>query len=355
MPTEILTQPADNPIPRKLWTRGLRDYHPHPLVADLKDEDGLIFPWRMDPREAWQKPYVEIQPANSWAVAVLDCDDPEWVLGAMAQQVPKPSFFVLNHANEHAQLGWILQSPIHRNKQSARSPLLKFGCVVGKLTDLYRADPGFQNQLVRNPAYTDDTLSTVWCHRRFKGYTLDQLDVTSDVRPAEVLLARSAVGRNVSVFEGLMQFAGSPRNCEADLVAEALRLNGEFEVPLAPREIRYITRSVDRYRQQWIREGRYYRHDTETQRDRQAWQVVKRWEKAEDRDLEILRRAVAGGSTQSIATKLGLARMTIQRVLSNESRLREVSKHLRHNDHWSARRYIDKRFGKLFKKAVETQ
>ena len=356
MPAKILTQPADNPIPRKLWTRGLRDYHPRPLAADLKDEDGLIYPRRTDPREAWQKPYVEIQPANTWAVAVLDCDDPEWVLAMMALLVPQPSFFIFNRANEHAQIGWILQSPIHRNKQSARTPLLKFGCVVGKLTNLYRADPEFQNKLARNPAYNDDSLSTTWCHRNIKGYVLDQLDVVDDVRPAEALLAQSAVGRNVAVFEGLMQFAGSWDNREAGLVAEALRLNNEFEYPLDAHEVRYVVRSVDRYRQQWIREGRYYQLDTpEKKRKQQAWSVVKRWQKAEERDLEILRMAMTGQPMQAIADAMGVTRFTIQRLLSNETRLRKVATQLRRGDHWAARMYIDKRFESLFKTTVQDQ
>lgn len=355
MPTEILTQPADNPIPRKLWTRGLRDYHPNPRAAELKDDDGLIFPWRMDPFEAWQKPYVEIQPANTWAVAILDCDDPEWVLGAMTQQVPQPSFFVFNHANEHAQIGWILQSPIHRNKQSSRKPQFRFGCIVGKLTDLYRADPGFQNAVARNPTYNDDSLSTVWCHREIQGYTLDQLDVADDQRTPAVLLEKSAIGRNVSVFESLMIFAGSYDNREADLVFEGLRLNAQLEEPLSVNEVRHIIKSVERYRQQWIREGRYYvlGEGAERQRSRQAWGVVKRWQKAEERDVEILRMAMAGESMQSIADAMGLTRFTIQRLLSNEARLRKISKHLRRNDHWDARRYIDKRFETLFKTTVQ--
>ena len=45
MPTQnskVPKKPNGNPIPQRLWTRGLHDHHPRPLAAELKAADGPI-------------------------------------------------------------------------------------------------------------------------------------------------------------------------------------------------------------------------------------------------------------------------------------------------------------------------
>ena len=291
-----------------------------------------------------------MNPANSWGILGLDCDDPEWVLGAMTGQVPKPSYVITNRDNEHVQTGWILKTPVHHNQQSSRKALLKLGAVTGKLTDLYRADPAFQNRLVRNPTYTNENLTTWWCDGRIKGFSLDQLDIPNDTRPRAVLLERSGLGRNVALFESLMTFAGSWDNRESDLLAEALRLNNAFDEPLLSNEIKHTVKSVERYRAQWLREGRYYQQqdDADTKRKKQARGVAKRWANVEERDVQILSLRLEGHSMQAIADKLGITRFTVIQVLSNERRMRGVATRLDRRFGWTARKYLDDRFGRLF-------
>lgn len=350
---KTVSEIRDNPIPRKLRTRGLQDYHPRPLAAHPKNEDGLIFPRRMDAVEAWKMPYVELQPANSWAVLVLDCDDPDWILGSISGLAPKPSYFVWNRENDHMQIAWILKDPVHRNQQSARKPLIKLGCVTGKLTKLFRADPDFQSTLARNPAYEDEFRETIWCPPRIKGYALDQLDIPGDARPEKTLLSSTAVGRNVSVFEDLMQFAGSWRNREANLLAKALELNSAFETPLGGVEIGHVVKSVGRYRQQWIREGRYYGQDSQTQRDNQAKMIASRWKKSADRDVEILTMRLEGKSMQGIADEMKLTRLGVTKLLSNEKRVRSIAERLPRRHRWKGKKYLDDQFGGPFKTTVQ--
>jgi hypothetical protein len=313
-------------LPRKLATRGLTEYHRHPLAADLKDKSGQIFPTRMSPREAWEKAYIELNPPNSWAVMVLDCDDPEWILGMAGYSVPKPSYSIQNIENDHWQFGWILKNPVHRNSSSSLKAQKRFAGVNAKLGYVLKADPAYNGILARNPAYRHEGVNVGWGTYRQKGYTLDELDLDlPDVNiSARDINESSAVGRNVAVFEQLMIFAGSPKNAEVDLHAEAERMNSQLATPLPWNEVRDIAKSVERYRRDWIRKGRYGR-SAAYQRESQIKSVEARLNKSHDRDAAIfVGRIVLEKSPTQLARELGINRTTVYRILNSSERLERV-------------------------------
>lgn len=346
-----------NPVPRKLRTRGLTEYHTRPLAAELKNADGEIFPQRMDPFEAWLKPYVEMNPANATALIVLDCDDPEALDRAWLERYwndeeerrrrtfPTPSFHIRNRMNEHVQIGWVLKTPVHRNHQSKRGPQIKLGCVVGKLTSFFGADPSFRNMLSRNPAYNDETLQVLWCDSRHKGFDLDQLDIKEDRREQAVLLEQSAVGRNVSLFESLMKFAGSWKHRDEDLLAFAEQINNQFEFPLLPNEVRSTVRSVERYRAKWIEERRYYElGSSETKRNiaqiSQMKSVKAQRLNTRERDRQIVRAWLEDVSIREIAGEMGLSRQGAEKIIR---RSWELDLGLSKSERWQLKRRLDGR------------
>jgi len=313
-------------LPSKLATRGLKDYHVRPLAADRKDKSGQILPARMSPRDAWEKPYIEINPPNCWAVLVLDCDDPEWILGMAGYSVPKPSYSIQNLENDHMQLGWILRTPVHRNSFSSLKVQKRLAHVGAKLVHVLKADAAYNGVLARNPNCDHDGVYVGWGPSRKKGFTLDELDL--DIPDLNIstreINESTAVGRNVAVFEELMHFAGSPKNAEADLHAEAERLNAQLTTPMSWNEVRHIANSVERYRRDWIKRGAYG-WTSDRQRSSQTKAVESRLDKSLDRDAAIfLGSVVLEKSTRDLAQTFGIDRKTVIRVLNSADRLERV-------------------------------
>lgn len=238
-------------------------------------------------------------------------------------------------------MGWILNRPVHRNQQSSRGPQIKLGCVVGKLTNLFRADQSFPNTLARNPAYNHKDLDTWWCDRRRKGFGLDQLDVAEDRREPAVLLQESAVGRNVALFEGLMRFAGSWSNRDADLWERGSQINNLFDFPLPNNEVRSTVRSVERYRSNWIAQGRYYDHGSEAQSERGIRSGAARRRAVVQRDVEILRMRLEGAYLDEIVAEMGISWRTVQRLFENSAKLKALYYRLDKSEKWA----FVKRFG----------
>lgn len=307
-----------NSIPYSLRVRGLLDAHTRPFAAELKTSDGSLYPQRVDPRTAFRKPYVEINPANAWSTIVLDCDDFDayasfWLSNP---DYPKPSFTVRNRTNEHQHCGWILRTPVQRNDAASLKAQRYISDVATRMTHALGADPAYNGVLTRNPAFKHETLETTWGTSRIKGYTLDQLTHELPKR-ADLPIVDSGIGRNVTLFDSLMTFAGSPSNVDADLYAVAITMNATtFDTPLPLHEVASTAKSVTRYRRNFS----YYDHDWRTQRTRAYRSHATRRSKNIERDRNIVALYAQGRSIYSIARELGIDDGTVDNVLKRDYR-----------------------------------
>ena len=96
-------------------------------------------------------------------------------------------------------------------------------------------------------------------------------------------------------------------------VAEAI--NAEFPEPLPGGELRSSVKSVAGYRETWIAEGRYYGHDSATQRARQAQGVENRRKRNAERDRRIVQLRDEGLTLRAIAVEVGVGKSAVADVL----------------------------------------
>lgn len=306
----LLPIEAAPPIVR---SHGYSDAHERPLVMPKKGAAS----WRTTPAEAWGYRYLELNPANSVAVLTLDVDDQERILDllspfAASRPLPEPNWTVLNPRNGHGHPSWCLSVPVHLNRESSMKPQRK----IARISEWYReaagADAGYAGVLSKNP-YMGRGGRTYWGRRR--PYTLGEL---GELLPKGYRLAPrpvTAIGRNVSLFQTLMKFAGRPTHREVPLMPAAESINAEFHEPLPGGEVRSSVKSVSGYRDVWIAEGRYYQHDSATQRARQAKGAAARRERNRDRDGRIVRLRDEGLTLRSIAAEVGLGKDAVADVL----------------------------------------
>ena len=312
----LLPIEAAPPIVR---SHGYSDAHERPLVMPKKGAAS----WRTTPAEAWGYRYLELNPANSVAVLTLDVDDQERILDllspfAASRPLPEPNWTVLNPRNGHGHPSWCLSVPVHLNRESSMQPQRW----IARIAEFYRAtaeaDAGYAGVLSRNP-YMGRGGRTYWGRRQ--PYTLAELGELLPKGYRLPRLPKTAIGRNVSLFQALMRFAGRPANREVPLMPVAEALNEEFHESLPGGEIRSSVKSVAGYRATWIAEGRYYGHDSATQQARQAKGAAARRERNRDRDRRIVQLRDEGLTLRAIAADVGLGKDAVADVLRKSCRV----------------------------------
>lgn len=307
----------DTPIPRKLQTRGLRDWHRRPLAADMKDARGMMYPKRADPDTAWRKKaYIEINPHNAWTNIVLDLDDFGAYYDFLAEneKYPQANWETTNNRNGHIQAGWILKTPVHRNALSSLKPQIKLADVAARMSYAMGADSSYGGLIARNPCFKHETLTTEWSDSRKKGYTLDQLGHLPDVPKAK--LYEVPIGRNVSLFRSVLRFAANSRNQDADLYETALMLNHNFNYPLPLNEIRSIAKSVKRITTRPTWKSKTF---SEWQSGNGKRSGAKRRLKTQSRDRNIWLHYEQGILTNcAIAEMFGVSEGTVRHIVKRE-------------------------------------
>ena len=262
-------------IPDELRTRGLYLAHRRPLVGvpAVPGEDKPIKSFRIGPEKAWQFHRLEINPAHSWAAMIFDCDEPE---DPNRGPTPFPAWEVINRDNGHRQLGYILDTPVHRAKSSRQHPQDYAAAVYAGLVALLGADPAYQGVLARNPCKPGPHCETLW-YRSRAPYELAELadwvdlppyrrhDQPHDTDPADLPLMDAYrigyIGRNVYLFRwGLPNAFRLARRHETrwsqleELVWQMLSDENvrryairDFYAPLPHQEIGYISKSIVKY------------------------------------------------------------------------------------------------------------
>ena len=310
-----------NFAPAIVREHGLRDAHLQPLVAWRKGQS-----FRVHARKAWGYPSLELRAGNSWPAVTLDCDVPSAVVDALywnhhggdGPALPRPNMVVERSSNSHCHASWFLSRPVHRGESARAAPLRKLARVSEFYRQTLEADPGYTQCLTHNPleeSHKVGEFRTHWGHRC--GYSLDEL--AEPIPKGWRLPARSTTeaGRNCSLFHSLLKWAGSPFNLELEVLPMARATNDGFEIALPDQEVAAIARSVERYRDGWIAQGRVY-----TEAERTAWgrslglqSAAARRAANARRDFRIIEGHAAGWSQRHLAKLFKMSQHGVWKVL----------------------------------------
>lgn len=249
------------PAPAILAEHGIPDFTAYVRSAYADRHGKIVGPTnRTRPAErALQLPFLALNQPNAIRVLALDCDHPDDFRHAIwARKLPQPGIEVWRDGGGLLAV-WPLARRVHRGPKARQRPVRLFGRTAEYFTRAAGADPHFNpNGPIRNPAAPHDTWRVIQNGRG--GFYLVELheflpDRWSLPRAAELV---TVAGRNCSLFAALMRFAGRWSSREADLLEEGEAMNAAmFVLPLPAAEVGWITASVDRYRAEWIAEGRY--------------------------------------------------------------------------------------------------
>ena len=303
---------------------GLRDAHSRPLVSNGKREGGGMVSFRVAPEDAWSFESIELRTGNSWPVMVFDLDGRhafDRVQAATARGLLHPNWVTLRERSGGVHVVYTLNAPVHRGAGSRERPLLYLARVSEWYAAELDADAGYGGVLSHNPVPPPESgLVTTW--GREAPYELRELAAVIPKGWRRPHLLRTAIGRNVALFEAGMRWAGSPANVDLE-VLPALRIANRERFaehpagPLPDGEVRSTAKSIERYRVGWIAQGRFY-----TAEEREAWGRRRgeasgraRRERNAERDAAIIAAANAGASEREIAALHGISRGAVAYTL----------------------------------------
>ena len=306
---------------------GLRDAHSRPLVSDGKREGGEMRSWRVAPVDAWDYPSLELRTGNSWPVMVFDLDGADAfdrVRAFTARGGPHPNWVTLRESSGGVHVVYTLRAPVHRGARGRERPLVFLARVSEWYAAELGADAGYGGVLAHNPVPPRWAgLHTTW--GREEPYELRELAEPIPKGWRRPHLPRTAIGRNVALFERGMRWAGSEANL-GHPVLPALRVaNREYfrehpAGPLPDGEVLSTAKSIERYRAEWVANGRFY-----TPEEREAWGRERgkasgraRRERTAERDAAIVAASAQGVSIGDLAALHGLAKSTVHHVLTRE-------------------------------------
>ena len=225
---------------------------------------------------------------------------------------------VERQSNGHCHASWFLRSPVHRGESARAAPLRK----LARITEFYRqtleADAGYVGVLTHNPleeTHRAGEFRTHWGHKC--GRSLDELAEPIPKGWRLPVKPTTEAGRNCALFVALMKWAGSPFNLELAVLAVARATNDGLDVPLGDSEVSDISRSVERYRDGWIAQGRVY-----TKAERTAWgrslglqSAAARRAANARRDFRIIEGHAAGWSQRHLAKLFKMSQNAVWKVL----------------------------------------
>ena len=188
--------------------------------------------------------------------------------------------------------------PVLRGESARAKPLRLLTRATEYMAQKVEADAGYGQVLSHNPMVpvASQRLKTDWLRRR--PYPLQELAEIVPFGWRRPAVPSTGIGRNCSLFEAGMTWAGSPANLGVPVLTALVVINAEVarkhgKPPLDAGEVAGIARSVERYRSGWIkcgqfgevgdlersawgrergvRSGESRRKDTPLEHDRQPW------------------------------------------------------------------------------------
>ena len=323
-----MIQPSLFPLdaaPVKVRQHGLRAAHAFPLVSLGKNADGGMACFRVPAKHAWKFPSLELRGGHVWPALILDLDQFSGyegfchLLWEHPGLLPWPNWTVERVSNGHFHGVWTFATPVHRGPKARPKPLYALARVSEYFTQVAKADPGYNGVLTHNPmkrAHQPGTVESHWGVT--KPYPLKQLLAYVPKHWRMPSLPASDIGRHERLYRGGMKWAGSEANLGRPVLPYLLDRNQkDLTPPKHEREVAYLARSIERYRERWIAEGRFYtaQQRFEWGRQRGLKSGEARRAKVQERDETIVDLSAQGWSQRAIAKEFGLSQRAINHIL----------------------------------------
>ena len=250
--------------------------HTFPLVSCGKVQGIVQASFRVHASVAWSFPSLELRSATAWPVVCLDCDGTDGharlILAVHDREIPCPNWVVCRDAGG-AHGVWCLARPVLRGEAARARPLRLLTRVTEYMAQKVEADAGYGQVLSHNPMVPVESqrLKTDWLRRL--PYPLQELAEIIPFGWRRPTVPSTGIGRNCSLFEAGMKWAGSPANLGIPVVTALMVINAEVsrkhgKPPLDAGEVSGIAKSVERYRAGWIKRGQF---GEVGDRERSAW------------------------------------------------------------------------------------
>ena len=309
---------------------GLVEAHTWPLVSDGKVQGVVQASFRVHASVAWSFPSLELRSATAWPVVCLDCDGATGyarLMGAVEDRDILCPNWVVYRDTGGAHGVWCLARPVLRGESARARPLRLLTRATEYMAQKVEADAGYGQVLIHNPMVpvAAQRLQTDWLRKQ--PYPLQELAEIAPFGWRRPAVPSTGIGRNCSLFEAGMKWAGSPVNLGVPVLSALMAINAEVsrkhgKPPLDPGEVSGIAKSVERYRVRWIARGQFAEvGDLE----RSAWGQKRgvrsgqtRRKRTEARDRQIIEDRIAGLSIRGIARKHDVWIRTVQRVLARD-------------------------------------
>ena len=180
--------------------------------------------------------------------------------------VPTPNLIVENPENGHAHYIYELKTAIYKTDASKPKPIQYGNAVYNALRGVLNADVGYTGLITKNALHKHWRTHVL----REQPYTLDQLSehleltskqINKPIAPDEAV----GLGRNCCVFHTvrkwsyveIRKFRGSIYSKWLDtVIAECLKVNGQFTDPMSYNEVKGIAKSIARWT--WKRDPHCY-------------------------------------------------------------------------------------------------
>jgi hypothetical protein len=199
--------------------------------------------------------YIQPNPITRAYWLVFDIDSERSRYWPEEWAIPTPNIEIRNPENNHQHLLYMIDPAVYTLRQARRKPLELAADVDRCLTALLGADPGYGKLLAKNPFSRRWTVY-VW-HENAWGLTelLDRIPDRLKKRKAPVR-ETIGLGRNCAVFDAARVFAYSEwrrlKYADYERLFErvyeyAMNVNVDFTVPMLPKEVKCIVRSVSKW------------------------------------------------------------------------------------------------------------
>ncbi|KAA1171037.1 hypothetical protein FWJ25_17810 [Marinobacter salinexigens] len=227
-----------------------------PYCGDNLATDGL---YRLPLASAMTHRLIQPNTAKRVAALCFDIDRNGAALDWYDRHAPAPNLSVMNPANGHAHLIYLLSAPVAVSDAARIKPVQYLAAIQEGLRSTLEADRGYSGLVVKNPA------NDYWITREWNAdpYGLDELaDCVVLPSPAELRRRASesdyaGLGRNCTLFEMVRKRAyslvrdywrpGGAIPFASAVVEVAEAENTQFSTPLSASECRAIARSVSRW------------------------------------------------------------------------------------------------------------
>ena len=325
-----LTLPGIEFAPPRVREHGLVEAHTFPLVSGGKVQGVVQASFRVHASVAWSFPSLELRSATAWPVVCLDCDGTTGyfrLMGAVEDRdILCPNWVV--HRNTGGAHGvWCLARPVLRGELARVRPLRLLTRVTEYMAQKVEADAGYGQVLSHNPMVpvASQHLQTDWLRKR--PYPLQELAEIVPFGWRRPVVPSTGIGRNCSLFEAGMKWAGSPANLGAPVLTALMVINAEVsgkhgKPPLDIGEVEGVARSIERYRKRWVAAGQFGRtSELQAELGRRSGQARRKRTKARDR--EIVKAVLGGDSMRTVARWHDLTDMGVAYIVKRDAPLWE--------------------------------